>query len=64
MFDFGLYTQMSDAGPQGPLVLVYHILHRLYGILFHRILRIRPFFNVFTRNVVELIANELTHLIN
>ena len=23
MFDFGLYTQMGDSGPQGPLVAFY-----------------------------------------
>ena len=23
MFDFGLYTQVSDSGPQGPLVLFF-----------------------------------------
>ena len=23
MFDFGLYTQVSDSGPQGPLVIIF-----------------------------------------
>ena len=27
MFDFGLYTQVSDAGPHGPLVLLFLINH-------------------------------------
>ena len=25
MFDFGLYTQVSDSGPHGPLVVFYRI---------------------------------------
>ena len=40
MFDFGLYTQVSELGPHGPLVSVFH-----YLILRH------PLFSVSKKNV-------------
>ena len=35
MFNFGLYTQVSDSGPHGPLVLT-HLSRRLRGSLKYR----------------------------
>ena len=33
MFDFGLYTQVSDSGPQGPLVLRFDLV--IYILIQH-----------------------------
>ena len=41
MYDFGLYTQVSDSGPHGPLVFYsYSILLYLYSLSFHFIVHV------------------------